>query len=64
MLKTARLFKPKLIIAGVSCYSRALDYKKFREICNDVGALLMADMAHISGLVAAGKLHYQLQRNV
>lgn len=58
LLKTARLFKPKLIIAGVSCYSRALDYKKFREICDDVGALLMADMAHISGLVAAGKLHF------
>ncbi|KAH1025234.1 serine hydroxymethyltransferase isoform X1 [Dendroctonus ponderosae] len=54
LLKTARLFKPKIIIAGVSCYSRALDYKKFREICDDVGAYLMADMAHISGLVAAG----------
>ncbi|XP_050297662.1 serine hydroxymethyltransferase isoform X3 [Anthonomus grandis grandis] len=52
--KSAKLFKPKLIIAGVSCYSRALDYKKFREICDDVGAILMADMAHISGLVAAG----------
>ncbi|XP_066139745.1 serine hydroxymethyltransferase isoform X1 [Euwallacea fornicatus] len=54
LLTTARLFKPKLIIAGVSCYSRCLDYKKFREICDDVGALLMSDMAHISGLVAAG----------
>ncbi|KAK9885251.1 hypothetical protein WA026_010750 [Henosepilachna vigintioctopunctata] len=54
LLKTARLFKPKLIIAGVSCHSRALDYKKFREICDDVGAYLMSDMAHISGLVAAG----------
>ncbi|CAG9767418.1 unnamed protein product [Ceutorhynchus assimilis] len=52
--KTARLFKPKLIIAGVTCYSRVLDYKKFREICDDVGAILMADMAHISGLVVAG----------
>lgn len=54
LLKSARLFKPKLIISGVSCYSRALDYKKFREICDDVGAYLMSDMAHISGLVAAG----------
>ncbi|XP_044759761.1 serine hydroxymethyltransferase isoform X2 [Coccinella septempunctata] len=54
LLKTARLFRPKLIIAGTSCYSRALDYKRFKEICDDVGAYLMADMAHISGLVAAG----------
>lgn len=50
----ARLFKPKVIIAGVSCYSRCLDYKRFREITNEVGAYLLADMAHISGLVAAG----------
>lgn len=54
LLKTARLFKPKLIIAGTSCYSRVLDYKRFKEICDDVGAYLMSDMAHISGLVAAG----------
>ncbi|CAG9865454.1 unnamed protein product [Phyllotreta striolata] len=54
LLQTARLFKPKIIIAGMSCYSRALDYKKFREICDDVGAYLFSDMAHISGLVAAG----------
>lgn len=51
---TARLFKPKLIIAGISCYSRNLDYAKFRAIADDVGAYLMADMAHVSGLVAAG----------
>lgn len=51
---TAKLFKPKLIIAGISCYSRNLDYSKFRDIANDVGAYLMGDMAHISGLVAAG----------
>lgn len=51
---TARLFKPKIIIAGISCYSRNLDYAKFRSIANDVGAYLMADMAHVSGLVAAG----------
>lgn len=44
-----------MIVAGVSCYSRALDYKKFREICDEVGAYLFSDMAHISGLVAAGK---------
>lgn len=53
LLETARLFKPKLIIAGTSAYSRLIDYKRFREICNEVGAILMADMAHISGLVAA-----------
>jgi len=45
----ARLFRPKVIIAGTSAYSRLLDYAKFREICDDVGALLLADMAHISG---------------
>lgn len=50
---TARLFKPKLIIAGISCYSRNLDYARFRVIADEVGAALMADMAHISGLVAA-----------
>lgn len=51
---TARLFKPRLIIAGMSCYSRCLDYKRFRQICDENGAYLMADMAHVSGLVAAG----------
>lgn len=50
--KNAKLFKPKLIIAGISCYPRFLDYKRFREICDKNGAYLMADMAHISGLVA------------
>lgn len=54
LAKVARLFKPKLIIAGVSCYSRPLDYKRFKEICTEVGAYLMSDMAHISGLVSAG----------
>ena len=48
------LFKPKLIIAGVSCYSRNLDYARFRQIADSCGSLLMADMAHICGLVAAG----------
>jgi len=52
--KTAKLFKPKVIVAGVSCYSRPLDYKRFRKVCDDVGAYLFSDMAHISGLVAAG----------
>ncbi len=46
--------KPKLIIAGASAYARALDFKKFREIADEVGAYLMVDMAHIAGLVAAG----------
>ncbi|XP_017782240.1 PREDICTED: serine hydroxymethyltransferase, cytosolic isoform X3 [Nicrophorus vespilloides] len=54
LAKSAVLFKPKVIVAGVSCYSRALDYKKFREIADNVGAYLFSDMAHISGLVAAG----------
>lgn len=54
LAKTAKLFKPKMIIAGISCYSRALDYKRFREIADEVGAYLFSDMAHISGLVAAG----------
>jgi glycine hydroxymethyltransferase len=47
-------FKPKLIIAGFSAYPRDLDYKRFRDICDKVGAYLHADMAHLSGL-AAGK---------
>lgn len=54
LAKSALLFKPKVIVAGISCYSRALDYKKFREICDSVGAYLFSDMAHISGLVSAG----------
>ncbi|KAJ0177303.1 hypothetical protein K1T71_007312 [Dendrolimus kikuchii] len=54
LAETAKLFKPKLIIAGMSCYSRCLDYKRFRQIADDNGAYLMADMAHVSGLVAAG----------
>jgi len=46
--------KPKMIIAGASAYSRIIDFKKFREICDEVGAYLMVDMAHIAGLVATG----------
>lgn len=50
----AREHKPKMIIAGASAYSRTIDFKKFREICDTVGACLFVDMAHIAGLVAAG----------
>ena len=46
--------KPKLILAGASAYPRLIDFKKFREIADEVGAYLMVDMAHIAGLVAAG----------
>ncbi len=48
--------KPKIILAGFSAYSRNLNYKKFVEIANEVGAITMADMAHIAGLIAAGAL--------
>lgn len=50
----ATLYRPKIIIAGTSAYSRLLDYERFRKICDNVGAYLLSDMAHISGLVAAG----------
>ncbi|GBG72805.1 hypothetical protein CBR_g12373 [Chara braunii] len=52
--KTAALFRPKLIIAGASAYPRDYDYERMRKIADSVGAYLMSDMAHISGLVAAG----------
>lgn len=52
--KLAGKHQPKLIVAGASAYSRIIDFKKFREIADSVGALLLVDMAHISGLVAAG----------
>ncbi len=55
VLRVARDVKPKMIIAGASAYSRALDFKRFREIADDVGAYLLVDMAHIAGLVAAGE---------
>jgi glycine hydroxymethyltransferase len=54
VLEIAKEHKPKMIIAGASAYARALDFKKFREIADEVEALLMVDMAHIAGLVAAG----------
>ena len=50
----ARTHKPKLIVAGASAYPRVIDFAKFREIADEVGAYLMVDMAHIAGLVAAG----------
>jgi len=53
--KTALVFRPAMIIAGFSAYPRTLDFAKFREIADEVGALLMADIAHISGLVATGQ---------
>ena len=52
--KIALECKPKLIVAGASAYARKIDFKKFREIADEVGALLMVDMAHIAGLVAGG----------
>ena len=51
LARDAMKFRPKMIVAGVSCYTRKLDYSKFRKIADDCGALLMADMAHV------GKLH-------
>lgn len=54
--RDAALFKPAMIVAGFSAYPRDLDYERFRKIADDNGSLLMMDMAHISGLVAAGEL--------
>lgn len=56
MLRVAKEEKPKLIIAGFSAYPRTLDYKKFVDIAHEVGAITMADMAHIAGLIAAKAL--------
>jgi glycine hydroxymethyltransferase len=53
MERSAELFRPKLIVAGASAYSRLIDYKRIREIADKVGAYVLADMAHISGLIAA-----------
>lgn len=53
LAEEAKLFKPKIIIAGVSCYSRCLDYKRFKEIAAENNSYLFSDMAHVSGLVAA-----------
>ena len=54
VLEIAKECQPKLIVAGASAYPRAIDFKKFRQIADEVGAYLMVDMAHIAGLVAAG----------
>ncbi len=54
VLKKAKECKPKLIVCGASAYPRVIDFKRFREIADEVGAYLMVDMAHIAGLVAAG----------
>jgi glycine hydroxymethyltransferase len=54
MERTAHEHKPKLIIAGASAYSRVIEWKRFRAIADQVGALLMVDMAHYAGLIAAG----------
>ena len=54
MLEIARECKPKMIVAGASAYARKIDFKRCREIADEVGAYLMVDMAHIAGLVAAG----------
>ena len=53
--RIAKEAKPKLIVAGASAYARTIDFKRFREIADQVGAYLMVDMAHIAGLVAAGE---------
>ena len=53
VLRIAKECKPKMIVAGASAYARAIDFKRFREIADEVGAVLMVDMAHIAGLVAA-----------
>ena len=54
ILEQAKAVKPKVIVAGASAYPRIIDFKKFREIADEVGAYLFVDMAHIAGLVAAG----------
>ena len=55
VLRIAKECRPKLIIAGASAYARTIDFKRFREIADEVGAYLMVDMAHIAGLVASGQ---------
>lgn len=54
MLRIAKECKPKMIISGASAYSRTIDFARIREICDEVGAIMMVDMAHIAGLIAAG----------
>ena len=54
VLEIAKECRPKMIVAGASAYARTIDFRRFREIADEVGAYLMVDMAHIAGLVAAG----------
>lgn len=54
ILKTAKKFKPKMIVCGATAYPRKIDFKKFRQISDSVGALMMADISHIAGLVVGG----------
>lgn len=54
MEENAKLYRPKLIVAGASAYARLVDYERMRKICDINGAWLLSDMAHISGLVSAG----------
>ncbi|HRY56430.1 MAG TPA: serine hydroxymethyltransferase, partial [Spirochaetia bacterium] len=54
LARLARECKPRIIVAGASAYSRVIDFKRFREVADEVGAFLMVDMAHIAGLVATG----------
>jgi glycine hydroxymethyltransferase len=54
MAELAQLYRPKVIVAGTSAYSRLIEYEKMRKVADEVGAYLLSDMAHISGLVAAG----------
>jgi len=54
LMELAKESKPKMIVAGASAYPRAIDFKRFREIADEVGAYLLADIAHIAGLIAAG----------
>ncbi|KAJ2157964.1 Serine hydroxymethyltransferase, cytosolic [Coemansia sp. RSA 552] len=56
LARSAALFRPKIIVAGASAYARTIDYARMKQIAESVGAYLMADMAHISGIVAAGEL--------
>jgi glycine hydroxymethyltransferase len=53
----AEEFKPEIIIAGISAYPRDLDYSKFRKVCDKVGAILLADISHIAGLISSGLLN-------
>ena len=55
IMEIAKAVKPKIIVCGASAYAREIDFKKFREIADEVGAIMFADIAHVAGLVAAGE---------